>query len=270
MPTRPKERTGGWDDDRLLNVAAVDDDLRCPICASLIRDAFQCNAQHTFCATCIHKWLTTHATCPLGNESLTPDKLTPARFVRQAVDKHQARCEHTPHGCAKVSTIETIDAHERACGYRHVPCAHAKQGCQVVLCHHDMATHEDVCGFANICCRHCMHHMLRRDETVHRDDLGCVKVLVQRIQDLERSLKQAMHQQSIEEMRHKVQIHDLNQAVRVTVGYIQQKPQPNSAFVEYILPWIPKQLKISDLTQAVQLLVDPAAQGEAAARQPSQ
>jgi len=198
MPPRPEEplaaATGGWDDERLLDPANVDDDLRCPICSSLCRDAVQCNAQHAFCAVCIHQWLERRQTCPLGNEPLTMATLEPARFVRRLIDKHLVHCDFTAHGCAEALTIETIEAHERACGFRLVSCAHAGHGCLEVMCRHDMEVHETGCGFAGTSCRRCGHELLRKDHDAHHDSIACVQVLADGMRGLQQEHLQQMQQ----------------------------------------------------------------------------
>jgi len=211
MPPRPEEplaaATGGWDDERLLDPENVDDDLRCPICSSLCRDAVQCNSQHAFCAVCIHQWLERRQTCPLGNELLTVAALEQARFVRRLIDKLRVRCEFTPHGCAETPTIETIEAHERACGFRQVPCAHAGNGCSEVMCRHNISTHEAGCGFARTSCRRCGHELLRREHDAHYDGLACVQVLADGMRGLQQRLQEQKqeHEAQMQQMQERLQ-----------------------------------------------------------------
>lgn len=115
--TNEMDGTTGWDDSRLVDPTKVDEDLRCPICSSLCRDAVHCLSQHAFCDECIHKWLARRETCPLDNNLLLEHQLAPARLFRQLVNKYQVRCRFAPDGCNEVQCIETIEAHERACGY---------------------------------------------------------------------------------------------------------------------------------------------------------
>jgi len=83
----------GYDPSRF--VGNVDDELKCPICCSILKDALQApQCEHTFCSSCINEWLTIQCNCPVDRRSLTRSDLKPApRVLRNFLAKLDIKCD---------------------------------------------------------------------------------------------------------------------------------------------------------------------------------
>ena len=66
----------------------VPDNLKCPVCKELIKDAVMCPENVCeMCDNCARKDLKTNSKCPVCFEKISPDELIPNRKTRQAVEK---------------------------------------------------------------------------------------------------------------------------------------------------------------------------------------
>lgn len=93
----------GWPDS--IFCQPVDELLRCPVCASVLRDAVQCGAQHCFCRPCLLRALEAKPACPLCRAPLRPADVQPNRMVRAMVDRLQVVCANRSAGCTAVLTL---------------------------------------------------------------------------------------------------------------------------------------------------------------------
>ena len=66
----------------------VPDNLKCPVCKELIKDAVMCPENVCeMCENCARKDLKTNSKCPVCFENISPDELIPNRKTRHAVEK---------------------------------------------------------------------------------------------------------------------------------------------------------------------------------------
>jgi len=73
----------------------IDDEFKCGICHSVLKNAVQSSkCEHVFCSECINEWLNHRNFCPHNCQSLTKTDLTPApRIIRNLLNKLQIKCE---------------------------------------------------------------------------------------------------------------------------------------------------------------------------------
>ncbi|CAG2108712.1 unnamed protein product, partial [Medioppia subpectinata] len=74
----------------------VDDELKCPICCSVLEEAVQApDCEHTFCNDCINEWLQRQNNCPVDRQPLNSGDLKPApRVLRNFLAKLDIKCEY--------------------------------------------------------------------------------------------------------------------------------------------------------------------------------
>ncbi len=97
-----------------------EDDLKCPICISLLVDPFVTPCGHAFCYSCVATHLKNASTCPNCSASLTMAKLNPSFALSKIVNSVSKETQHTesPYASLKNTfshmkhklTVEELDS----------------------------------------------------------------------------------------------------------------------------------------------------------------
>ena len=91
-------------------VGDVDDSLQCSICFRVLADPRSCHEGHTFCRTCIMRWLKDHKTCPTCKSALDESGLTNNRVVQTLIGRLASHC---PNHCSALPADEAAHRSKR-------------------------------------------------------------------------------------------------------------------------------------------------------------
>jgi hypothetical protein len=106
----------------------VDEELICSICMDVYDEPVQDEDDHTFCKSCIHKWLETSHHCPLDRKLLHQwDLKKTSRLVTNLLTKLHIKCEF--ESCGTVVTLDTYKRHLSECQYDPSKSVVCQKGC---------------------------------------------------------------------------------------------------------------------------------------------
>ncbi|CAG9466778.1 unnamed protein product [Pedinophyceae sp. YPF-701] len=133
------------------------DDLLCPLCRDILRDATVTAHGNTFCFECILTEIRKSGTDPAARKPLTEAQLSSNLLARSMVDELEVLCpygvklgddgwEEDPDGCPEVLRFGMRRPHLRTCGSAPTVCPLGGEDCGPVL-RDDMEWHlEEECG----------------------------------------------------------------------------------------------------------------------------
>lgn len=75
-------------------VAPPPNEILCPICLDIMKDAVITPYGHSYCQKCVSKYASTAGLCPLTRKPLAEDQLTPNLLARTIVDEMEVFCPH--------------------------------------------------------------------------------------------------------------------------------------------------------------------------------
>jgi len=135
----------------LTYLAAVDDNLCCPICRSPLVDPETTKCRHTFCADCISGALENSDTCPVDRSPLSPGDVSAAPvMIANLVNDLEVRCPNSALGCLCTLSRALVKGHlKEACGFVTVDCP----GCNESILRRDRRT--EGCMHGEVECEHC-------------------------------------------------------------------------------------------------------------------
>lgn len=124
-------------------VSPVDDELKCPICCSVLEDAVQApDCEHTFCNDCINEWLQRQNNCPVDRQLLNSNDLKPApRVLRNFLAKLEIKCEYASFGCVSVVKLELLQSHCNECDFNPYKPIICEKGCGLILLRNQVEEH---------------------------------------------------------------------------------------------------------------------------------
>jgi len=122
---------------------AVDEELLCPICGSILEEPVQtAKCEHAFCKLCIKQWLRHQSTCPVDRGPMDIKDLTNVpRILKNLLSKLSVRCDHVEYGCHMVVRLEHLNAHSKDCEFnpkRPIVCS---LGCNVAITKLELKDH---------------------------------------------------------------------------------------------------------------------------------
>lgn len=146
-------------------VSAVPVQLSCPICLRVMLpdDLSTCNHGHSFCESCIQRWLDRQSTCPIDRAQLVRADLSPNFLARSLLTCVHVRCPSS--SCTWTGTPAHLRVHEERCEHVHNP------GCAVGANRYD----EDDAGdggsiFEGFACLRMSHIYRMVDVLLQRSD----------------------------------------------------------------------------------------------------
>jgi hypothetical protein len=164
----------GWEVDRF---SSIPDDVLCPLCAHVCREAMALNCGHAFCKNCILASKEHLAnTCPECNGFVT--QLVPDFAKRMKINGLILSCTYKKEGCMSKEAVSRIIPHEYMCEYEPVSCVL----CQHKVCRHALHNHTEVCAYRPFTCETCTasipyctkeDHLLHICPAVETDCLYC-------------------------------------------------------------------------------------------------
>ncbi|RWS03949.1 E3 ubiquitin-protein ligase NRDP1-like isoform X2 [Dinothrombium tinctorium] len=111
----------GIDVNRFTNLSFVKDEVICAICRAVFDDPLcltKCG--HTYCKSCILRWLRERKTCPIdGSEVCEMNALISAPLiVKNIIGLLLIHCDYELNGCREVVALENLREHCEKCKYR--------------------------------------------------------------------------------------------------------------------------------------------------------
>lgn len=73
-------------------VSQPPDEIMCPICMDVMKDAVITPYGHSYCKSCVERYIQTSGLCPLTRKPLTEANLTPNLLARTIVDELEVYC----------------------------------------------------------------------------------------------------------------------------------------------------------------------------------
>ena len=144
-----------------LYLSLTAQDLICPICRDVLRDAVISPQGDSYCDSCIRAQIATHGSCPFTARALKADELRVNRLARAMVDELQVLCpngvKQADHGGWEEDTEGCLDsykfgfrkAHLETCEFAPVVCPAGGTKCGPVL-RADVQFHlEDDCPYVS-------------------------------------------------------------------------------------------------------------------------
>lgn len=124
----------------------VDEELLCPICSSVLKDAVQTpSCEHAFCSSCISEWLTQQSTCPVDRNPVAQHQLRPVpRILRNLLGRLLIACDNASLGCAVVVRLDALPAHIGECEFNPTKPVACDRGCGLVVPKNELAAHNCV------------------------------------------------------------------------------------------------------------------------------
>eukprot|EP00117_Sycon_ciliatum_P021420 scpid22364/ scgid18779/ TNF receptor-associated factor 3; CD40 receptor-associated factor 1; TRAFAMN len=138
-----------------LHVFADDvrENLRCPVCLLVIRDAVQTPCGHLYCETCLRPILRgQRPRCPLDQIELVFSFAD--QHCRREVLQLRVLCDNQKEGCDWVGVLAELTSHLDICDYALVACSNI--GCTEKMQRRLLSAHiRRDCPYRQDCCPHC-------------------------------------------------------------------------------------------------------------------
>jgi hypothetical protein len=104
------------------------DDFSCTICHSVFKEPIELkNCGHSFCKSCINKWLKKKKDCPCCRKIVALKDIIPLR--KEKLDGFEGliiRCHFASSGCDSHMALREMESHLKNCHFRKVEC---EEGC---------------------------------------------------------------------------------------------------------------------------------------------
>jgi hypothetical protein len=161
----------------------------CGIMGGVLREPVIDKCGHTFCRSCLIKWLTEKESCPLSKVKIRPEELVGNLIVRDYVDNMKATCVNFSKGCNWHGKADGLAKH------LNTECELIEVDCPNLDC------------FARVSRRELKSHSLKCPETSISPDpnmpelevnINQTKILKVRLHQMKRILKEHKTHRSLE------------------------------------------------------------------------
>ncbi|RWS16080.1 E3 ubiquitin-protein ligase NRDP1-like protein [Dinothrombium tinctorium] len=174
----------GYDSTRFVH--EVDEELKCPICCCVLKDALQApDCEHTFCDACINEWLLIQSNCPVDRQPLCKTDLKPApRVLRNFLAKLDIKCDFASFGCPAVVKLESLSSHCNECDFNPDKPVICEKGCGLILLRNQVEEHNCLSDLRElVLTQEKQINELKTWKRVHEEQLGDVRTSLKRLQD---------------------------------------------------------------------------------------
>ncbi len=157
----------GYEVARLVGVAEdLVEDLLCGLCKRIVVHGEMCKACiGPFCGSCIASYISqSGGRCPQGCKYQTMELLP---VYKKLLKKLRLRCKNAPNKCEEILPYDSVDEHERLCGFELTGCT--VPGCDARMLRKELAEHMAVCKFLIVDCRYCAKKFSLAELAVHEE-----------------------------------------------------------------------------------------------------
>lgn len=146
--SHPEPEPVGWATDRFV---MIPEEVTCPLCTHVCRDAMALNCGHSFCQACIVKSEDHFKNiCPICK--LFISQLVPDFAKRMKINGLFVSCRYKKEGCSCTDAVSRIGPHEYLCGYEPIVCT----VCEAKVCRNQMQQHQqETCPYRLQVCPSC-------------------------------------------------------------------------------------------------------------------
>ncbi|RWS29207.1 E3 ubiquitin-protein ligase NRDP1-like protein, partial [Leptotrombidium deliense] len=220
----------GYDSMRFVN--EVDEELKCPICCCVLKDALQApDCEHTFCNDCINEWLLIQSNCPVDRQPLNKADLKPApRVLRNFLAKLDIKCDFASFGCPAVVKLESLTSHCNECDFNPDKPVICEKGCGLVLLRNQVEEHN---------CLSDLRELVSNQQKQINDLKNSKRIQEELLGDLKLNLKRLQDQDINEQQRHihnlQLQVNKLQQHIEILQKqqqYLAQQQQRSQSPIE--------------------------------------
>lgn len=184
-----EDERSGWNVDLVVwkGSPQVRQQLQCPVCLQIMKDAVQCPNQHACCQVCRSKC----RFCPICKNKKSP---VPSLLMRQLIDQLEIRCS----GCDSMFKIDQIQNHEASCPKVKVPCKNSASGCQLRIPREELSKHAmSSCPYQVVRCSVCQIEIFRHESATH----SCLESMMKLTRKMAQSMEQLAEKNSQLERR---------------------------------------------------------------------
>ncbi|KAG4072021.1 hypothetical protein HA402_010958 [Bradysia odoriphaga] len=130
----------GYDVERFVG-GAIERELICQICASVLQDPWETPCEHFFCMTCMQSWLAVSETCPIDRQPIrTADLKQPSRLLRNLLAQLDIKCDFVDNGCSDTVKLENLASHRTTCTNNPDAVIQCDQGCNLQIKRSDQSS----------------------------------------------------------------------------------------------------------------------------------
>lgn len=113
-------------DNKILESKNIkNSEFECSICLNILISPVIINCGHTFCETCIDKWLKDNNVCPLCKNTLANKKKIINLILKEYLYDTIVVCKNLTRGCDWNGKYFKYVEHIDLCGYELITCPHS-------------------------------------------------------------------------------------------------------------------------------------------------
>jgi hypothetical protein len=145
-----------------MNIDSIDEELRCAICTRPFHlPVYSSQCGHTFCQSCIEKWLKNSSSCPTCRHEVTITDYTPVktRIVLNQLSRLRMKC----NSCEQIN-IDDRNKHEEICLKKIIKCTSSDLNCQWTGKREELNLHLTTCPFMQV--RPIVNQLINQLETI--------------------------------------------------------------------------------------------------------
>ncbi|XP_057298853.1 TNF receptor-associated factor 3-like [Hydractinia symbiolongicarpus] len=147
-------------------------DLFCPICLNLLKNAMELECGHALCQTCLQNLEASSKergfgfVCPSCKQEIHSERVNPAKTINRIVLGVKVKCEHFMKGCLWIGELSNMPHHlQRECNFQLVNCTFEQ--CKETIERHMLCGHLEECLYQPVTCEYCSVACLKLEMEDH-------------------------------------------------------------------------------------------------------
>nr|CDS25255.1 Zinc finger RING type [Hymenolepis microstoma] len=103
------------DERRFARPDKISPHLFCVICSEVFINPYRAPCGHSYCYTCITKWMETAKICPVDRKSISLKQLHHDFILESIIGDYTVACPWRSSGCSYVGPLCQLDSHKKIC-----------------------------------------------------------------------------------------------------------------------------------------------------------